>query len=433
MVLLTRNLFLCTLLLAIVGIVLAIIAIIIAATTSTSSFQAVSTTALPSTPQASMDLAPAIADLYQKLTQTQMILNATQLDLNATKTALVAAQAELLQTQANLTIVQENLTIVQASIESLQNDAASSAAALSSAQAQLAATMELANQTQAGLAVQQSILSVAPSGEVFITSQNGSFFVTDATTHYVGATTSNWNVTSLRVNVGDYVFISWIAFDTVNQVAANNFSTILRPGPAFSPGGNATFRITAPGLNYFVAATKNYQLTVFAVGIGANQTAIVGTSVVPVGGIIMWSGSTSSFPDGYVLCNGQAVNGVTTPNLSGRFIVSIGTGPDGTGYGLGNSGGNNHLILTPDQMPAHTHATSGIPPSNPVTVVAGTNCASAGPTGALCVGYTWLLAAGAGAGPNAYTNTLTTNQAGANVAFDNRPSYYALAYLMRVY
>lgn len=41
---------------------------------------------------------------------------------------------------------------------------------------------------------------------------------------------------------------------------------------------------------------------------------------IPIEGIIMWSGET--VPTGWALCNGQTVNGHTTPDLRGRFIMS---------------------------------------------------------------------------------------------------------------
>ena len=50
--------------------------------------------------------------------------------------------------------------------------------------------------------------------------------------------------------------------------------------------------------------------------------SFTGYGTIPVGGIIMWSGST--VPNGWALCNGQKSNGVQTPNLCNRFIVGSG-------------------------------------------------------------------------------------------------------------
>lgn len=44
---------------------------------------------------------------------------------------------------------------------------------------------------------------------------------------------------------------------------------------------------------------------------------------IPIGGIIMWSGQESAIDTTkWALCNGQTVNGHTTPDLRGRFIMS---------------------------------------------------------------------------------------------------------------
>jgi hypothetical protein len=65
-----------------------------------------------------------------------------------------------------------------------------------------------------------------------------------------------------------------------------------------------------------------------------NLYGILGTAsavtAVPSGGIIMWSGSISSVPSGYYLCDGS--NG--TPNLKDSFVVGA-----GNTYSVGNTGG----------------------------------------------------------------------------------------------
>jgi hypothetical protein len=51
---------------------------------------------------------------------------------------------------------------------------------------------------------------------------------------------------------------------------------------------------------------------------------------VPSGGIIIWSGSATAIPTGYILCNGT--NG--TPNLQNSFVVGA-----GNNYAVNNTGG----------------------------------------------------------------------------------------------
>lgn len=74
---------------------------------------------------------------------------------------------------------------------------------------------------------------------------------------------------------------------------------------------------------------------------------------VVCGMIVMWSGSASTVPEGWALCNGK--NG--TPDLQDRFIVGA-----GREYGAGTTGGcaslsgtTGQTTLTIDQIPSHTH------------------------------------------------------------------------------
>lgn len=68
--------------------------------------------------------------------------------------------------------------------------------------------------------------------------------------------------------------------------------------------------------------------------------------LVPKGTIVMWSGS--EIPEGWVMCDGK--NG--TPNLIGKFIKASDT--------AGNTGGNNSIILSVDNLPDHQHGISEI-------------------------------------------------------------------------
>lgn len=130
-------------------------------------------------------------------------------------------------------------------------------------------------------------------------------------------------------------------------------------------------------------------------------------SKVPIGGIIMWSGAIDQIPIGYALCNGQTVNQRVTPDLRGRFIVGAG-GTPGT-YNVNDTGGANTVTLTIAQMPAHSHKSGNIV-SNPGTRIFN----------------------GLGAERMTSGNTYTGESIGNNQPHENRPPYYALAYIMRV-
>jgi len=68
---------------------------------------------------------------------------------------------------------------------------------------------------------------------------------------------------------------------------------------------------------------------------------------MPVGLISMWSGAIANIPQGWALCDGA--NG--TPNLKDRFIV----GAAGA-YNVGSTGGKNQVTLSESQMPSHNHS-----------------------------------------------------------------------------
>jgi microcystin-dependent protein len=148
-----------------------------------------------------------------------------------------------------------------------------------------------------------------------------------------------------------------------------------------------------------------------AVTVNGTVTAssFAGNGTIPLGGIIMWSGSTA--PPGWALCNGQ--NG--TPDLRGRFVLGAGAGTGLTARDLGQMGGVEAHTLTAAEMPAHNH---------PTTV--GT------------VGYvaSWNSSREATKAPDQGRNNGNQTQgsamAGGGQPHDNMPPYYVLAYIMRI-
>lgn len=94
---------------------------------------------------------------------------------------------------------------------------------------------------------------------------------------------------------------------------------------------------------------------------------------VPVGGIIMWGGST--IPQGWYLCDGTS----GTPDLRGRFIL----GSNST-LALNSTGGASTVTITNATMPAHYHTYNAFGTGTLVTVGGGTRgqvSANTGTTG----------------------------------------------------
>jgi len=180
---------------------------------------------------------------------------------------------------------------------------------------------------------------------------------------------------------------------------------------SFSVGSAITItssgNVTSSGI---VTATK-------FVGDGADLTGIVS---IPTGVIVMWSGTT--IPSGWALCDGTN----STPDLRNRFIVGANdasktgittqTGPgfnattgviDDT-YEPGDIGGETSHKLTVAEMPSHNHTYDR------------TTAPSSGQD-----------QAGSGSGDAVNINQSNTGSKGGNEYHENRPPYYALAFIMK--
>jgi microcystin-dependent protein len=180
----------------------------------------------------------------------------------------------------------------------------------------------------------------------------------------------------------------------------------------------------------------------------------------PVGLIAMWNGT--SVPAGWTLCNGATVaradgtGNITPPDLRDRFVVA-----SGGSYGVGNIGGLALNYLSVAQMPAHNHTawtdaqgshfhngTTNTEPNHQHTlpnlgsVQAGSDNGGANVPVSTGYGSSRYMSPTDPAG--AHTHSLTTDYQGThshNVgtgntggggAIENRPPYYALAFIMKV-
>ena len=132
------------------------------------------------------------------------------------------------------------------------------------------------------------------------------------------------------------------------------------------------------------------------------------------GMIMMFSGTTA--PSGWVLCDNSAeAQAANAPDLRDRFIVGT-----GNSYNLNDTGGADSVTLTTAQMPLHNHGAA----NSTSNVVRWTGGSSGFPN------------IGPGT-PNSYRIEFTTVGGGGNSnkgssnAHENRPPYYALAFIMK--
>ena len=155
---------------------------------------------------------------------------------------------------------------------------------------------------------------------------------------------------------------------------------------------------------------------------GTNTTQLATTAFVqlsavaaiPVGGIILWSGSVASIPAGWLLCNGA----YSTPNLADRFILGAGNlyAPDAAGGSTDSvTVAHTHTATSTDAGHVHTQTgyTTGVPQSN------GANQYS--------VVTPYTLNTGTGVAIITTTNA-STGVSGVNA---NMPPYYALCYIIK--
>ena len=153
-----------------------------------------------------------------------------------------------------------------------------------------------------------------------------------------------------------------------------------------------------------------------------DSDSLIGNGTIPLGGIIMWSGTGTStaVPTGFTLCDGNggvAVNGITIPDLRNKFIVGAKavTGSDSTypGVSMNQTGGSANAVLL-----SHTHTQSG-----------GTTNDDGGShvPGSPSAGGTMTNISNAGIDN---TGTLKTDGSvdGTNA---NLPPYFALAFIIR--
>lgn len=169
-------------------------------------------------------------------------------------------------------------------------------------------------------------------------------------------------------------------------------------------------------------------------------TGFANNALVPSGVIVMWSGTV--IPGGWGLCDGGTYNGLTTPDLRGRFIVGVQNTPsvqsiptgqylvfgisgltpavapnDGAtqNYGtIGNTGGQIGHILTTSEIPSHAHNFTDQSPST--------------------VSGSVYMTVNGGTSVDLKIDPVptSTSNTGGNGVHENRPPYYVLAYIIKL-
>jgi len=180
---------------------------------------------------------------------------------------------------------------------------------------------------------------------------------------------------------------------------------------------------------------------------GSQDGLATGVSfALPRGVVVMWSGALTSIPDGWALCDGTN----STPDLQDRFVVSTGT----TYTAIGNSGGADSVTLAEANIPEHDHnvTASGTLPNHVhssgtydvvhpnITRWPNLNVSSGSDGYGFYNGasnYQDFSITGNSGNPTSQptvpvTVTESTYGSATPTAIDNRPAYYALAFIMKL-
>jgi microcystin-dependent protein len=168
--------------------------------------------------------------------------------------------------------------------------------------------------------------------------------------------------------------------------------------------------------NWILVAVVNDDDKSIKLGTGVIVSARSSTAKgngVPCGAIFMWSGTSDTIPDGWALCDGSS----GTPDLTDRFIVGA-----GRSYVVASKGGAASVTLTVGQLPAHFHEALG----------------SGKDDGNFSGGNIWNNTPNGERIPFTHSDSATateerTRGTGGGQAHENRPPYYALCYIMKVF
>ena len=174
----------------------------------------------------------------------------------------------------------------------------------------------------------------------------------------------------------------------------------------------------------------------------ALQKAVSAPAVAFVKGMIMmWGGAIADIPKGWHLCDGTE----GTDNLKDLFVVGA-----GGSYAVGATGGSNSVTLTTYQMPSHSHTMKSCSSAGKhwhyVYNDSGSHRVDYAKNGEWCAGDETSNIAippesssvdtskkfGHTDRDGAHTHTIELNNTGSGQSHENRPPYYALAYIQYI-
>jgi len=206
--------------------------------------------------------------------------------------------------------------------------------------------------------------------------------------------------------------------DRIDLITANGNGTvsITQGSPAATSGQPVAPDIPTSDILLVLVYVRGGSTEILTGDIFNDYKTTVLDNGVPSGVITMWGGAISNIPDGWALCDGT--NG--TPDLQDRFVVGA-----GNNYSVNSTGGSDTVQLTLDQIPSHNHnALVGYGSGNDDGLpdyLGGNGNAS----------FTSDQSSPQYANTNSNGDEWV-NPVGNDQAHENRPPYYALAYIQKL-
>ena len=174
-------------------------------------------------------------------------------------------------------------------------------------------------------------------------------------------------------------------------------------------------------------------------GLSADSLAVSnpsGAGVIPRGGIIMWSGAVADVPVGWNICDGnggEKIGDLDIPDLRSRFIVGVGQGDGLSNYapGVGDDRGKESHLLSGTETPSHSHsATITDTTKSPINSISDAafniDTGEAEVEGQVTINATTIDI------KEANSVAIITTPVAATTAHENRPPYYALAFIIKL-
>lgn len=226
---------------------------------------------------------------------------------------------------------------------------------------------------------------------------------------------------------------SWSASDLLSGAAFNHIETQYDEA-------KADIDIHTHDSRYYPVATAD--ITFFSASFYAgfdadkldgNHFSDMLAAVMPIGAIMIWSGTDATIPTAWHICDGGTYGGYATPDLRDRFVIGA-----GDTYSVGATGGpatwsgtitptgtvtvGDH-VLTTAELPTHTH---GVPDEYPEGRGAFSSLYSGYTPTDYSTAYPTLGQQSTGGGSHGHTGS-TASFSG----IDPRPPYHSLYYIMK--